>query len=89
MAELDGKDFVARARLSDRADNTIAEVGDTCERVQASSLPWLLAGGYIAPAPPAPAPARLKTRATAPAFSIQPAEAPSAPSADAPAEPGD
>ncbi len=55
--ELDGKDFIAVRRLSDRADNTIADVGETCERVPApmaggtvsDALRMLLGSGKIAP----------------------------------------
>lgn len=46
-----GADYVAVRRLSDRANRTIAEVGETCERVPVSSLPGLLASGKIAPLP--------------------------------------
>jgi hypothetical protein len=59
MADLQGKDFIALRRLSDRADRTIADVGQTCERVPAGkhggtvadALRKLLASGKIAPAP--------------------------------------
>jgi hypothetical protein len=53
--ELAGAQFVANERLSNLADETLADVGDTCERVPASSLPWLLAQGRIRPADPMPA----------------------------------
>jgi hypothetical protein len=57
MADLQGKDFIALRRLSDRADRTIADVGQTCERVPAGrqggtvadALRKLLASGKIAP----------------------------------------
>lgn len=49
MADLQGKDFRARVRLSTKADVTLAEPGETCERVAAASLPGLLAGGSIEP----------------------------------------
>lgn len=52
--ELDGVDYVAVERLSNLADDTLAESGETCGRVPASSLPWLLAQGKITPATPAP-----------------------------------
>jgi hypothetical protein len=52
VAELQGKDFVARVRLSDRRDTTLAVEGQTCERVPASSLAGLLADGAIAPVEP-------------------------------------
>lgn len=56
---LHGKDFVALRRLSDADDNTLADVGATCERVPAAksggtasdALQRLLASGKIAPAP--------------------------------------
>jgi hypothetical protein len=51
VAELQGKDFVARVRLSDRRDTTLAVEGQTCERVPVSSLAGLLADGAIVPAP--------------------------------------
>lgn len=47
MADQDGRQFRALARLSDKDDGTLAEVGETCERVPASSLPWLWANGVI------------------------------------------
>ncbi len=46
-----GKDYVARVRLSTKADETLADVGETCERVPAASLPALLASRKIAPVP--------------------------------------
>lgn len=57
--ELRGKDFIALRRLSDKENNTIAEVGQTCERVPAGrfggtasdALRKLLNSGKIAPAP--------------------------------------
>lgn len=56
---LHGKDYVALKRLSDADDNTIAAVGETCERVPAGkhggtksdALAKLLASGKIALAP--------------------------------------
>ncbi len=48
-AELDGKDFIALGRLSDRGDNTLAVAGETCEQVPAASLRLLLTSGKIAP----------------------------------------
>lgn len=42
-----GKDFVALVRLSNKENVTVADVGETCERVLASSLPWLLEHGHI------------------------------------------
>jgi hypothetical protein len=63
VTELKGKDFIALRRLSDAAGRTLADVGETCERVPASSLPGLLAhGAKIAPAPKAE-PSRRKKEA--------------------------
>ena len=63
VAELNGRDFIALRRLSNAADETIADVGQTCERVPAAkgggtasdALARLLLSGKIAPAPPAAA----------------------------------
>lgn len=44
---MNGKDFIALRRLSTRADVTLADVGETCERVPISSLPGLLNSGKI------------------------------------------
>ena len=61
MSELHGRDYVALRRLSTRDNTTIAEVGQTCERVPAApggtaseALARLLASGKIAPAPEKP-----------------------------------
>jgi hypothetical protein len=51
--ELEGKDFIALRRLSDRADNTLAEEGETCDLVPVVSLLPLLRSGKIAPKPQA------------------------------------
>lgn len=48
---MNGRDYIALRRLSTKADVTLAAVGETCERVPASSLPGLLASGKIMPAP--------------------------------------
>lgn len=48
---MSGRDFVAVARISNLADDTLADVGETCERVPDQSLPWLLRDGLIVPAP--------------------------------------
>lgn len=57
--ELNGADYRALHRLSTADDETLADVGETCERVPASSLAWLLAYGLIAPVtPPEPPPHR-------------------------------
>jgi len=42
--------LVARVRLSTRANDTLALPGETCERVPASSLPWLIEQGLVGPA---------------------------------------
>lgn len=49
MAELNGKDFRALRRLSTKDDTTLANVGQTCEKVPTSSLAALLASGKIEP----------------------------------------
>jgi hypothetical protein len=62
MAELNGKDYVALRRLSDATGRTLADVGETCERVpaakaggtQADALARLLASGKIAFRPSQP-----------------------------------
>lgn len=69
---LNGKDFIALRRLSDADDCTIADVGDTCERVPApksggtpaDALARLLASGKIAPAPSAVEPTKRPRRRT-------------------------
>ena len=45
--ELKGADFVALKRLTDKPGNVLAAVGETCERVPAESLGWLLEKGAI------------------------------------------
>lgn len=47
---MNGADYVATVRLSNKADVTLAAPGETCERVSPASLPWLLEQGWIAPA---------------------------------------
>lgn len=54
MTELEGKDYVARVRLSDREDRTLAVPGETCEHVSPASLEWLLAQELIEPVPHIP-----------------------------------
>lgn len=69
---LNGKDFIALRRLSDADDRTIADVGETCERVPApksggtpsDALALLLASGKIAPVPTAAEPAKKTRRRT-------------------------
>jgi hypothetical protein len=46
-----GADYVATERLTNRAGAVVAAKGETCERVDPKSLPWLLDGGHIAPKP--------------------------------------
>ena len=45
---LNGADYRAVRRLSTGEDETMADVGEPCERVPVESLPWLLAQGSIA-----------------------------------------
>ena len=47
MTEWIGHAYRAIRRLSTKADETLAEAGQTCERVPAASLPALLASGKI------------------------------------------
>jgi hypothetical protein len=64
---MNGADYVATVRLTNKAGDVLAMPGDTCERVPDESLPWLFGQGLIAtltawasanPASPAlPAPA--------------------------------
>lgn len=49
MADLDGRQYRAVRRLSTKGDLTLAEPGETCERVPTESLPWLLSDGKIVP----------------------------------------
>lgn len=61
---MNGAHYRALRRLSNAADETLAQVGETCERVPESSLPLLLASGKIEPVltkPDAPEPARPET----------------------------
>jgi len=51
--ELNGADYRAVHRLSDRENTTLAEVGEPCDRVPAESLAPLLASGHIELATPA------------------------------------
>jgi len=50
---MNGQDYRAVRRLSTKADETLADVGETCERVPVESLPMLLASGKIARVPDA------------------------------------
>lgn len=47
---MDGKGYRARVRLSTKDDQTLAEPGETCERVPVASLAALLASRKIEPA---------------------------------------
>jgi len=49
MANLDGRQYRAVRRLSTKGDLTLAEPGETCERVPPESLSWLLSEGKIVP----------------------------------------
>ncbi len=49
MAELDGKDFRARVELTNKANQSVAHVGETCERVDPNSLGWLFDQMLIEP----------------------------------------
>lgn len=46
---MNGTDFRARVELTNKAGQLLADVGQTCERVDPNSLPWLLAQGLIEP----------------------------------------
>ena len=46
---MNGADYIATKRLSNLNDETVAEVGQTCERVNPDSLGWLLKQGLIVP----------------------------------------
>lgn len=49
MADLDGKDFRARVELTNKANDVVAAVGETCERVDPKSLGWLFEQRLIEP----------------------------------------
>lgn len=44
---MNGRDYVALARLSTKDDELLADVGERCDRVPPASLPWLLETGRI------------------------------------------
>lgn len=44
---LNGADYVAIKRVSDVRNKTLAMPGETCERVPASALDWLLKQDHI------------------------------------------
>jgi hypothetical protein len=49
---LNGTDFVATRDLFDKPGKVLAKAGETCEKVPAQSLGWLLKDGWIEPATP-------------------------------------
>ena len=51
-----GSDYIAVRRISNRADDTLAGVGETCDRVPAEALEWLAECGAIASASAVPPP---------------------------------
>ncbi len=51
MPRLSGADFVAIVRISNRENETLAAVGQTCERVPANALESLERRGRIKRAP--------------------------------------
>lgn len=61
-----GSDYVAVVRLTTKGDpvpEVLAMPGETCERVPAASLGWLLADGLIAkPDPNAKRPKKARTK---------------------------
>lgn len=50
---MNGADYIATVRLSDKGDDTLAAPGESCDRVPPASLPWLLEQGLIVTAPAA------------------------------------
>jgi hypothetical protein len=48
-----GAAYRAVVRLTNKAGAVLADVGDTCEKVPALSLRWLLEQGLIVPVTPA------------------------------------
>lgn len=46
-----GKDYVAVVVLSNKDGAVVANVGETCERVNRGSLGWLAEQGLIVPKP--------------------------------------
>ena len=55
MADLNGQDFRAVTRISNKANETLANPGETCALVSADSLEWLLECGAIERIEPAAA----------------------------------
>lgn len=48
---MNGKDYIATVRLTDKPGNVLAYEGGTCEHVPEASWPWLLEQGLMVPAP--------------------------------------
>lgn len=48
---MNGANYIAQVRLSTKQDELLALPGETCDRVPASSLPWLAEQGLIVPCP--------------------------------------
>ena len=44
-----GAAYVATTRLSTRDDETLAAIGDSCERLSAEALAWAIERGYAVP----------------------------------------
>lgn len=57
-----GSDFVAVERLTNKAGEVLAAAGESCDRVPAESLGWLLRDGLIRPKEE-PGPRRVKRAA--------------------------
>lgn len=51
---MNGNEYRARVELTNAAGEIVAAEGETCERVAASSLPWLAEQGLIVLVAPAP-----------------------------------
>ena len=49
--EMNGREWRAAVRLTDREGKVVADAGGTCERVNPSSLPVLRDIGWITPVP--------------------------------------
>lgn len=45
-------DWRAQVRLTNKAGTVFADVGETCDRVPAASMPWLIDQGLVKPATP-------------------------------------
>jgi len=62
-----GAEYKATTRLTDREGAVLANIGDTCERVPADSMSWLIEQRLVVPLSeaidvPAPAPRRRRRR---------------------------